>query len=202
MLVLKTEFKGGGRFKIYIDEFVLELDDETVYKAGIKSGTEINEENFEKLSRASEIFRAKRCISAMLSASLQTRAMLSIKLIRKGFTDAETRNRALDFFEKQGLIDDRVFAESWAKDAAAFKKFGKSRIYAELLKKGVASDIAAAAAENLPETNALKSLAEKELSKIAEKDEKSLNKIRRKLFSKGYGIGNINSVLEELLTDD
>ena len=70
----------------------------------------------------------------------RTQKELYIKLKEKGY-DENTIEDELEFLKEYGYINDLRFAERFTSDAINLKKWGKIRIRAELIKKGVPRDI-------------------------------------------------------------
>ena len=65
---------------------------------------------------------------------------------KKGFT-REASAHALDRLEASGYLDDRRFAEAWARSRLRSRPEGRSRLVGALMTKGVAGEIARIAVE-------------------------------------------------------
>ena len=201
MQITRLEFLGKNIFRVEIEGVNLKIDDETVYKEKLKAGDEISAEKFEKLAEISEYTAAKKYLASLLSRSAQSTKECDLKLMRKGYSK-KTRTDVIAFFEKNGYLDDELFAKNYVRYAAEVKRHGKIRIKTDLLKKGIVSEIADLALEEVDDRPSLAAAAEKELSKTSLRDRKTLEKIKRRLYAKGYSIYDINDYFYALGGED
>lgn len=201
MQVTKLEFLGRNTFKVEIEGVNLRLDDETVYKEKLKAGDEVSAEKFEKLVEISEYTAAKKYLASLLARSSQSIKESDLKLMRKGYSK-KTRADVIEFFKKNGYLDDELFAKNYVRYAAQVKRHGKIRIKSDLIRKGVSSEIAEISLEGIDDTGSLAAAAEKELLKTSLRDRKTLEKIKRRLYAKGYSIYDINDYFYALGGED
>ena len=150
---------------------------------------------------------AKRtCMEAALSKlnyRMRTKAELTDALAELGY-DSDEIKETVGELETFGYIDDRRYAEEFIRSSSR-KNWSSSRMIRALREKGVSKDIASDAMDahlNTEETGtdtgsfdrerALKTgrrMAEDQLAKGKEIDEKFLSKVGRRLMSLGYGSG-------------
>lgn len=201
MEITKLEFLGNGIFKADVEGVSLRLDDATVYREGIRTGTEISAETFEKLVEVSEYEKAKKYLAAVLSRSGKSIKEADLKLMQKGFSKS-TREKTLGFFKEYGYLDDELFAKAYVRYASQDKRFGKIRIKNELYRKGVSSEIIDSVVMDVDDGAALAAAAEKELAKTDARDRKTIEKIKRRLYAKGYSIYDINDYFYALGGED
>jgi hypothetical protein len=95
---------------------------EQYLELGIRKGSLIDEEMFDRLEKLSEECRAIRKGSDLLSYSSSSRARLVQRLRSKGF-DKENAQNAAERLEKIGLIDERADVERHV-DACLKKLWG------------------------------------------------------------------------------
>ncbi len=180
-------------FNLYVDgELFCRLNDETIVRLGLKKGMELPEEKADEILEISRNEAALRDGARMLAAAAKAKNDFIRKLMLKGHS-REAAEKSASFFEEKGIIDDRKFAESYVNDALKLKKDGKSKIAFSLKKYGIDEEIISEVLADKDDSEGLRALALRELSK-----NKDINKVKRKLYSKGYGIWDINSVIEEL----
>lgn len=197
MKIVKLKFKNGF-FDVYTEEGLLcTLSDETVFKMNLKCGTELDDETAGEMYDMSDFETAKRDGASLLSKSANTRYVFCMKLKLKGHS-AEATEYAADFFERNGVIDDLKYARAYAADCVRIKHDGRNKIICSLMKKGVSRDIAEEALAEFEFDGALEHQAEKELKKLKERDAKSIEKVKRRLYAKGFGIREINEVISRL----
>lgn len=195
MKLFALKFKASGLFSVVIDDNPpLLLDDMSVYKLGLKEGMEVSEELFEKICIFSGREGAKRAAARILTAGRKSRADLSQKLRLKGFSRDDI-DFAIDLFEKNGFIDDRGYAESFVKDAVNLKKYSVRMIRQKLMQKGIDRETISSITAELDDFGQLYALIETELAKSP--DKKGLEKLKRRLCSKGFDLWDINKVLGE-----
>ena len=199
MIITNLKFNKKGTFDIYVDDvYICDIDDETVYKMSIKKGDEVSEEFLSEIKNLSQVQGAKRAGARMLSASMKSRYDFEIKLVQKGF-DKGAVKQAADFFEEKGFLNDAAYAKAFVADALTLKKQGAAKIRMTLKSKGISGDIIDALladADEAEEEN-LKTIVEKEMARMPVRDKKHVDKLKRKLYSRGYGIGDITSAINE-----
>ena len=199
MIITNLKFNKKGTFDIYVDDvYICDIDDETVYKMSIKKGDEVSEEFLSEIKNISQVQGAKRAGARMLSASMKSRYDFEIKLVQKGF-DKGAVKQAADFFEEKGFLNDAAYARAYVADALTLKKQGAAKIRMTLKSKGISGDIIDALladADEAEEEN-LKTIVEKEMARMPVRDKKHVDKLKRKLYSRGYEIGDITSAINE-----
>ncbi len=77
----------------------------------------------------------------LISIKDRTRKELTDKLKEKNIEENEIED-TLEFLSEYGYINDSRYAERFTHDAINIKKWGKSRIRTELLRRGIDRDIA------------------------------------------------------------
>ncbi|MBR3576705.1 MAG: regulatory protein RecX, partial [Clostridia bacterium] len=92
-----------------------------------------------------------------------------------------------------------AYAKAFVADALTLKKQGAAKIRMTLKTKGISGyiiDALLADADEAEEEN-LKTIVEKEMERMPVRDKKHVDKLKRKLYSRGYGIGDITSAINE-----
>jgi len=199
MIITNLKFNKKGTFDVWVDgEYICDIDDETVYKMSIKKGDEVSDEFLSEIKHLSQVQGAKRAGARLLTASMKSRYDFEMKLVQKGF-ERDAVHKAADFFEEKGFLNDAAYAKAYVKDALSLKKQGAAKIRISLKSKGISADIIdnlLADSDESEEEN-LKILVEKEFAKMPVRDKKHIDKLKRKLYSKGYGVGDIISAIND-----
>ena len=199
MIITELKFNKKGTFDIFVDDqYICDIDDETVYKMSIKKGDEVSDEFIEELKHLSQVQGAKRAGARLLTASMKSRYDFEMKLVQKGYSRDAVR-QAADFFEEKGFLNDAAYAKAYVADARSLKKQGAAKIRMSLKSKGISGDIIdelLADTDESEEEN-LKALVETEFAKMPVRDKKHVDKLKRKLYSKGYKIGDIINAVNE-----
>lgn len=130
----------------------------------------------------------------------RTRKEMTDKLTQKGY-DEDTVEKELAFLSEYSYIDDNRYATRFTNDAISLKKWGKGRIRAELLHKGIAREIVDVVLEE-----AFSNLDEDRLYTIMEKRFKNSDlsniKERTRIFNyylrRGYSPDEIKGAINRL----
>jgi regulatory protein len=146
-----------------------------------------------------EISRAKYAALFYLSRRALTERQLREKLEKKEYSP-EIIDETLEYVKELGYIDDRDYAQRYAKDAVELKRHGVSRIRMDLRKKGICpQDIDEALQElSLDTSDALRSLIEEKSAALDLKDKKHRVRLVNFLLRRGYKFDEINSALREM----
>lgn len=110
----------------------------------------------------------------------------------------EDIEKTFDFLREYHLTDDRIYATRLANDLSNIKKFGKHRIKAELLRRGIERDIISEVLDELEtdEGEQLLPLMEKKLG--GNFDQKSRDRAFRYFASRGYSFDDIKRAFDVL----
>ena len=128
-----------------------------------------------------------------LTSSPKSRQQLSRKLAERNVPE-DVAEAVLDRFEEVRLVDDAEFADMWVRSRSQSRKLAKGALKRELADKGIDSDTAAVALEQLTdeaEEAAARGLIERkirpgtDLSDRAERD-KAARRLASMLARKGY----------------
>jgi regulatory protein len=122
----------GSFFVIHAEVFAFEK---------IKTGDPVDEAQIRALKERSESIFAREAALRFLSRAAQTRQGLSRKLLSRGFSKSAAAfavNRMIEL----GYVDDRAFAENWARFRLSTRKEGWKSLYRGLLRGGVPRAIA------------------------------------------------------------
>lgn len=140
-----------------------------------------------------------------LSNRMRTEKEVRVHLASKGFEGEEIDNLVEDF-KVYGYIDDEKYTHAYFRYAFGKGK-GKSRVFYELREKGVSQNIIDIAFEDTEEIDSERDRALKEAMKILNSEgicdgdavpEKIVNRIGRRLQSKGYSTDVIYSIIGEI----
>lgn len=163
------------------------------------AGREFSDDKEEELIFAGLAFAAEKKACEYLARCEQCRFNLEKKLIQKQY-DKKAIQQALDFLEEKNLLSDKRFCESWLRSHTISKPQGFTRLYSELLSRGIKSTTAKEALKNFFEENSEEDFCRKALRK-AVKIGKSEEKLKKFLFDSGFSYKLINQVVGELSPD-
>lgn len=195
----------GDRYSIFIDDvFDGTLEAEILVKHKLKTGNEIDEEQWRQIKLENGKLSAFSRAVGYIEKSLKTQKQLQTYLKEKGFLQ-ESIDDAVQKLKEYGYIDDKVYAENYIK---TYKdKKGKIKLKFDLLSKGVAADVIEEALQEFVDEDEQYAACEKLLKKYVKnkpQDIKLKSKAYAHLFSKGFSgdiisraIGKIFSEVED-----
>ena len=205
---MKITAKGGRKDKIhiYIDgEYRLTVDEIFWFSCGYISGDEIDEEELTAFEEAAGSRRAFNSALNSLDYRDHSEKEIRAKLMRKH--GAEYVDEAVEKLMELDLINDRRYAENYARELFEHKKFGKIRIKSELIAKGIASDIASETVNSLFEDEEPDNI--QRIVDIIEKkyytrmnDEVGRKKVFSALQRMGYTFSDIREAMSEFSDDE
>ncbi|MDH3973379.1 MAG: regulatory protein RecX [Deltaproteobacteria bacterium] len=152
------------------------------------------------ISNASEGERARNTACRFLSYCARSTFQVEKKLKERGFAE-EVVSETIDRLKELGFLDDASFAESFARDLALVKGFGRFQIEKRLKDKGIEGEALTRAIERvfseIDEFEAARRLALKKtkghLNSVRDKA-----KIGRYLYGRGYSWDIITEILKGL----
>ena len=167
---------------------------------GLKKGTLLDEESFDRIERLSKDCLAIRKGSELLSYSSSSRKRLVQRLRNKGI-DKENAENAASHLAQIGAINEECDAERQV-ELCLRKLWGKKRIYNELIVKGYESEHIARALENITKEQMMENCAlllQKKHKRIPD-DPNVRRKIAGSLSRYGYTFDEIKYAFEKALT--
>ncbi|MET4137369.1 regulatory protein [Pseudarthrobacter sp. PvP090] len=151
---------------------------------------------------------ARAIVLRQLTNSPKSRLQLARKLAERNVPD-DVAEAVLDRFEEVKLVDDADFADMWVRSRSQSRKLAKGALRRELAEKGIDTDTAAAALEQLSdedEESAARELVQRKLRGVtgfedrAERD-KTTRRLASMLARKGYQPSQAFRIVGEVLDD-
>lgn len=140
MLVTAIEPRKKSMSAVYIDgEFAVKLDTMTLLENKIKVGTELTDEKLHEIINKSDERRAKEKALNLITYRDHSKKELVDKIKRT--CSEEMAEQAAQQMEELGLVDDRVFAEKYAKELLRKKHMSAKAIKYKLREKGISDTI-------------------------------------------------------------
>lgn len=134
--------RGSKRRTLLLDgEPWLSLSVEILRELELRPGDAVDTDDLmASVETLSGRFARERCLR-LLSARERTEVELLRRLRDDGYEDEVARATVSDLM-RTGLVDDRRFAESVARSLIDFSRFGRTRAFRELLRRGVSEELA------------------------------------------------------------
>ncbi len=145
---IESQKKNPRRKNIYADgEFMIGVSDETLLRAGLRTGDEIDEGRIRALARDEEISGVRKAALRFLSHRPRTAREIRDKLRSEEFGDADIE-QTINSLKQSGLVNDADFARMYISDALSAKATGKNLLRRKLLLLGVEKEIVDQALRN------------------------------------------------------
>jgi len=181
------------------------IDEETVYKNGLKIGDIVSDAGYKKIKENSDRawikYRALQILSRRMISERDLRRKLSAER-----RSSALRDEVLTQLRQYGYIDDLKYACAYIRSQISHG--GKSRLYLKkkLFEKGIKADISEAALDSelagYDENTVVLELARKKLKSIkGETPLKTKQKLAAFLRGRGFGWGAINNAASKLMNN-
>jgi len=188
---LKRQKKNESRINVYLDgEYFTSADEVVLYKAGIKTGSEVETTVIAKLLKADDNQKAFDFALKYLTYRLRAKKEINSYLSQKGF-DEGIIEETIEKLEHYGYVDDEKFANLYVQSQK--HRYGKKKIEYNLRQFGVSEEIISKTC-NSDDINALKKIAQKYRNLHKDCSEQ---KLASHLVSKGFEWDLVKSILKE-----
>lgn len=187
-----------SRVRIILDgEETYHLSRRAYDESGLTQGEELTSDELKKKLLLLQYPEALNRAVGFLALRARSEREIQRKLISCGYLE-DTVDMVLCKLQKEGFVDDEAFARDWVSDRL-HRQLGKTRIYRELLQKGVDSEIAQAACQAIDEQEHDQQtcqLARKLLKRyLSEPEKKAVDKTIQALIRRGYSYSNAKEAL-------
>lgn len=186
--------KGKDSYLIFVDgSCFCVLNSETIVKAKLHIGQEIDKEELEQIQYENEKLTAfDKSLNYL--ANIKSEKQIRDYLYQKGYTKRVVEE-TIEKLKSYKYIDDLAYAKLYVKSYKLTK--GKRLLAFELKTKGIDDRIIDEVCENIDtEEDAIKTIAEKYM-KNKEKNQKNLSKLFNYLSGKGFEFSMISSFIRK-----
>lgn len=197
--LLKTTPDRAGRFFVRFDDgSVLRLYRQTVEDFALYSGMELSADQFEKLTKAGEIYSAKMRAVRIISASSVSKKELEGRLVHKGEKPADAK-QAVRWLEELNLLDDEKTAEQIVHSCIG-KGYGLSRAKQTLYEKRIPKELWEGALSDYPDQKErIRAFLKSRITDAS--DQRQIKRAVDALLRKGHSYRTIREALSELSFD-
>lgn len=191
-----------NRVNIYLDnKFAFGTFKEITYKYNLKEGMDIDQTFIEDILKTEEQKKANNYALNLLKYRWRTKKEIRDKLILKEY-DENIVEETILYLKKYDFINDKRFAETYAREKVENKKLGNYRIKHELYNKGVSQEIIDEVLENYSydEYERALELGKKKIKSYKNDDKQAIyRKLGGYLQRRGYSYDCVSRVLRELV---
>ena len=138
--IVSVKYKGNTALVVCSNDEIFSVSLKAAAEMQIYGSGELNDEGERLLRAESEQYKCLQKATRYLS--LRNRSVKEMKtyLAGKGFA-ALSIDKTINYLSDNSLLDDAVFAKEFLAAAFRKQKFGRRKITAELMKKGISKDI-------------------------------------------------------------
>lgn len=198
--------KNIERVNLYLDnEFWIGLDKDNLIKYGLFKGMKLDEAKKKEIEKASVDGKLlEKAMNFIMIRPRSVKEMQDYLVLRRGLT-AEESQSFISILQSRGYLSDLEFTKWYSENRLASGFHGINKIKAELIKKGVSSEIINSVLSEKKEESKddqaerIKEYIKKVSKSIKSKDQYEFkNKLIQRLMSRGYGYDQVKSVLSEM----
>lgn len=206
MIVQKIVSKDDEKAIVFFDSGdKLVLHKDVLYQCGLRKGDEISLDRFSSLNDEETFYLIKQKAFRLLQRRIHTAKELQTKLKQK-FSNDQMILRCIAELSQKGFINDREFALAFVIEKQKSKKWSRTKLKSELIKRGIALGIITGVlTENFnserEEQSAIE-LAEKKYKQLAAKQidkRKLFQKMIMFMQSKGYDFEMSSEIVKKIL---
>ena len=205
MKIKRYKFLGNGRYKVKIGETDYIIYEDIIIKHKILTKEEITQKELDKYLKDNVIYESYYKALEYIKIKLRTEKEIETYLKKHGFSN-EVIEKVTDKLNKDGYLNQKVYAEAYINDQINLKTVGPLKIKQELEKLGIEESIINQKLENYSKEQQLEKiqkLVEKEINLNTNKSSYMLkNKILVNLLNKGFYKDDILEVLDNIKVDD
>lgn len=198
---IEVQAKNSRRRNIYLDgEFAFGIHQDVLLDCGIARGDRLSEEDISRILKSEGIKRAKEKALRLLSVRARSEAEMRRRLLEADIDTSAVEKVLLDLREI-GLLNDREFALSFARNSIVTRPCGPSLLRRELKNKGIVDELIALALEEAyretPVEEIARQLAAKKRRQLGSVEEvKAKKRMVDFLARRGFSWEIINDMLD------
>ncbi len=138
---IEPQKRNPKRWSVFLeDKFAFGLDEEVLYRYGLKTGQKLEQREVEKIIHSEIQKEAKEQSLRFLSYRMRSEKEVRDKLKSKGFAK-DIIEKVIEDLKRVSLLDDYEFASAWIRDRLSNNPRGKALLKQELYKKGIKQEI-------------------------------------------------------------
>jgi regulatory protein len=208
MKITRIVKKDSRNVSIYLDdEKVIFVNYEIFLKSILRKNDEISEIQINSIIKENQRFAVKQRAFRYLGRRLLSENELRVKLKQKKY-DEDIIEEIIEELIEKNYLNDMEFANVFSAENIKNKFWGKNKVKAELMKRGISNEIISKVlSEKFPGGNDLQNalgLAEKKYKLLLNRniDQKKIKeKLFSFMFSKGYDYEVTKEAVEKLIKD-
>ncbi|AFH49042.1 Regulatory protein [Ignavibacterium album JCM 16511] len=207
MIVERIVSKDDDKATVFFDNGEkLVLHKDVLYQSGLRKGDEISSDRFSILNQEETFYLIKQKAFRLLQRRIHTAKELHTKL-RQKFSDEALIKRCISDLRQKGFLNDKEFALAFVEEKQKSKKWSRTRLKSEMIKRGIPNDIISDVLNETfkpeKEVQLAKEIAEKKYKQLIRKEgdkRKLFQKMIMYLQSKGYDYELSSDIVRKILS--
>lgn len=196
ILSIKAKSKNTNIFEVKTESEIVFLHSDAIVKFFIKVG-EVDAQNFNYAKEESELIIATNKALSYINKHIKTEKQVKDYLYKQNYK-APVVNKVLNKLKDYNLLNDGVYAQSYINSNPSFSK---RKLMQKLQSFGVKKEAFETCLTEIDEEASCKKEVEK-FFKTKQPSKENVEKLTRRLLTKGYGWETIKSCLNNLLEED
>ncbi len=202
---IETQKKARERKSIFVDDaFAAGVSNETLLRAGLRTGDSISPDQLASLEIAEERLKARATAYRFLSTRPRTEFEIRKRLAESDFPEVRIAE-TIDQLKQSGLINDEDFAGMFVRDALRRRSYGPRVLRRKMALVGLSSNLIEEALHNEldPDTEerkateaAHKFMKRARMKRLDKKDQAGRAKLGAFLARRGFSWNVISSVFK------
>ncbi len=209
MKIDRVSRKDERNVLVYFDnDQKLILSEDVFFQSGLRKGDEVSDDRFSFFIEQNILYHIKQRALSFLSRRFHSEKELLLKLKSKSY-DERLIKIVLTDLKGKGFIDDHIFSQHFVEEKLSKKRWGKNKIKAALINKGVnrstIDEAISGYEDDKSEFDLAYSLAEKKIIQLQKRNtdtNKYQQKISTFLISRGFDFDTCREVCEKILRQD
>ena len=193
---IKQQVKRIERYSVFVDEkYSFSLGELELINSELKIGQEIDEKQLNELKDTAKLDKAYDSVLNLISRRPRSVYEIQTYLKRKSYEKSQILT-IVNKCEKNSLLDDAKFAESWVRSRRLLKSSSLKKLRLELRQKGINSEIIQQVleADETTDQDVLRELIIKKRQQSRYKDDL---KLMQYLAGQGFNYGDIKEVIKQ-----
>jgi len=201
---IESQKKNPKRISVFLNgEFALGLDQETLFKFGLKKGDILTQKKLNQILDSEKKRKVKEAALNFLSYRARSEKEIKDKLKNKGYSE-RVIDEVISDLKRSDLVNDNQFALNWIKDRLEHKPRGEKLLRAELSRLGIKEEfIEKTLAQVYPKENEIeiaKGLIKKRKRRYANLEPRLAKKrMSDFLLRRGFPYEVVKEILEDFL---
>jgi SOS response regulatory protein OraA/RecX len=188
---IKLQFSDGSCFFVFDSD----LREQGISAAQLTPALQLPAAVIQRLKQSALIRQIREKALDLLGRAPHTTFSLRIKLLKRGF-ESRAVGEVLQFLEREGYLDDGVFAENWVRGRIERRPEGRAVLVAALRRKGVSREIAEGAVNRYLTPALERENAARALDRLKRSGENDPAALQRKLRARGFSFPLIRRVMD------